>query len=174
MPALTMAVVCHELGHITAAFLAGVRVRGLRLRRGGGGLSLHADADSASYMRALAVYAGGCIANIIAAAIFHAHTQFAVLRRRGAVQSPAPRRQRRQHDDVLDAVSRNRRREQSVADKPCRMRRHARGRVGHGGLHGADGTRRGAARHRCFAYRGAVLVTKKQKITDMRRRAPYR
>ncbi len=73
-----MAVVCHELGHITAAFLAGVRVRGLRLRRGGGGLSLHADADSASYMRALAVYAGGCIANIIAAAIFHAHTQFAV------------------------------------------------------------------------------------------------
>ncbi len=77
MPALTMAVVCHEIGHITAAMLAGVRMRGFRLRRGGGGLSLRADADGASYMRALAVYAGGCIANIIAAAIFHAHTQFA-------------------------------------------------------------------------------------------------
>lgn len=77
LPALIAAVVCHELGHIAAALLAGVRVRGLRLRRGGGGLSLRADVDGASYMRALAVYAGGCIANIIAAAIFHAHTRFA-------------------------------------------------------------------------------------------------
>jgi hypothetical protein len=58
------AVVVHEVGHAIAALLVGGR--GVRLRRDGFGLAVHAEISGGSWRR-LCFYAGGMAANIVVA-----------------------------------------------------------------------------------------------------------